>query len=45
MDGGGTLWTSHGKTASSPSITDILHGSEEPPAFVLDLGRTGQTGA
>lgn len=42
--GGGTLWTSHGKMASSPSITDILIGSAEPPLPpTLDLGRTGQT--
>lgn len=45
MVGGGTLWTSHGKMASRPSITDILDGSVEPPppAFALDLGRTGFT--
>lgn len=44
MVGGGTLWTSHGKTASSPSITDILIGSAAPPApLTLDLGRTGRT--
>lgn len=44
MAGGGTLWTTHGKTASSPSITDILDGSEEPPTSpALDLGRTGKT--
>lgn len=42
MEGGGTLCTSHSKIASSPSITDILVGSEEPLApLVLDLGRTG----
>lgn len=39
MVGGGTLWTSHGKMASSPAITDILIGSTEPP--LSDLGRTG----
>lgn len=46
MVGGGTLWTSHGKMASSPSITDILFGSADAPAPpTLDLGRTehGQT--
>lgn len=44
MVGGGTLRTSHGKMASSPSITDILIGAAEPPAPpALDLGRTGQT--
>jgi len=42
MVGGGTLWTSHGKTVSSPSITDIFTGSVEPPAPpALGLGRTG----
>lgn len=41
MDGGGTLWTSQDKTTSSSSITDILTGSDEPPAPpTLDLGRT-----
>lgn len=39
MVGGGTLWTSHGKMASSPAITDILIGATEPP--LPDLGRTG----
>lgn len=44
MVGGGTLCTSHGKTASSPSITDIFIGFAEAPAPpTLDLGRTGQT--
>lgn len=44
MVGGGTLWTSHGRMASSPSITDILIGSAELPApSALDLGRTGGT--
>lgn len=44
MLGGGTLWTSHGKTASSPSITDILTGSFEPSApSALNLGRTDRT--
>lgn len=43
--GGGTLWTSHGRTASSPSIADILIGSAELPAPpALDLGRTVDTG-
>ncbi len=44
MVGGGTLWTSHGKMASSLSITDILIGSAKLPApLTLDLGRTGHT--
>ena len=44
MVGGGTLLTSHGKMASSPSITDILIGPDEPPAPpALALGRTGNT--
>lgn len=44
MVGGGTLWASHGKMASSPSITDILIGSAAPPGpSTLDLGRTGRT--
>lgn len=43
--GGGTLWTSHGRTASSPSVADILVGSAELPAPpALDLGRTVDTG-
>lgn len=43
MLGGGTLWTSHGKTASSPSITDILTGSSAPSApSALNLGRTAR---
>lgn len=42
MVGGGTLWTSHGRMASSPSVTDILSGSAElPKPSALDLGRTG----
>lgn len=41
MVGRGTLWTSHGRMASSPSVTDILIGSAELPApSALDLGRT-----
>lgn len=45
MVGGGTLWTSQGKTASSPSTTDILTGSAEAPAPpTLGLGRTEHTG-
>lgn len=44
MVGGGTLRTSHGRMASSPSFTDILRGSAEPPApSALDLGRTEDT--
>lgn len=44
MVGGGTLWTSHGKMASSPSITDILIGSADTPAPpTSDLGRTEHT--
>ena len=41
MVGGGTLWTSHGRVASSPSVTDSRSGSTGLPApSVLDLGRT-----
>lgn len=44
MMGGGTLWTSHGKTASSPSITDIFVGPAECSSSpALDLGRTGRS--
>lgn len=44
MVGGGTLWTSHGRMASSPSVTDILRGSAElPEPSALDLGRTVDT--
>jgi len=39
-EGGGTPWTSHGNTASAPSITDIGAGSVEP--LTPDLGRTGR---
>lgn len=43
MVGGGTLWTSQGKIAFSPSITDIHMGSAEPPEPPsLGRGRTGQ---
>lgn len=44
MVGGGTLWTSHVRMASSPSVTDILSGPVGPAAPpALGRGRTGDT--